>query len=385
MCRRSNDYIYGIFQTAELYLPGMFTANGHPQYKTNPILLQYLQHSTHSPEKDMIWDEDEMVATFKGKPKLASLHMSHNSRYLARVASWRGDGPVLQQLRIYDCNGCNETWEHRCSGQCCAIPQNEFLDVGNRYVELARITCKKDIADGTTCDGSKCQQVERLLPGAYIWFGHAALTHDISAYDLYSESNEKMNMPAEPLTEDDFMQKWDKHSQYGSQSFVGDLHNLLTGYEHQIPRGRKVVLRCGGTLLYQQEICYVIIVTFDNDGCHDTLPPVNNPHVAGQQCDWSGILDDNGRYRHVYDRYPLFVPFSKKNQIVFAFHLPGGMTLPLQSEKLVGGTPLETQHLWCHRHKYLKGQLSTTQCRAEERSYHQWLREHVSLQVSQIA
>lgn len=352
----------------------MFTANGRPPNWGNPVVLQYLQHSTHSPEKDIIWDEENKVATLVGNPKLASLHMSPDSKYIARVASWRAEGPVLQQLRIYDCTRCNKSGEHKCSGQCCAIPRNEFVDVGNRYVELAQVTCKKGVADEMTCDGSNCQRVERLLPGAYIWFGHA---HAINWYDLHWGETDKM---AEPLDENDFKQYWDQSSPYGNQSFVSDIHNLLAAYGRQIPKGKKIVLRCGGTLLYQQEICYVIIVTFENDGCHDTLPPVNSPAADNPQCDWSRLLDENGRYRHVRDRYqyPMFVPCSDTNHMVFAFHLPNGMALSLHSEELVGGKPLQTEHDWCHRYRYMKDQ-SATRCKEVEESYHQWVKEHVSL------
>lgn len=124
-------------------------------------------------------------------------------------------------------------------------------------------------------------------------------------------------------------------------------------------------------------VCYVIIVTFENDGCHDTLPPVNNPATANPQCDWSGLLDENGRYRHVRDRYPTFVPCSDTNHMVFAFHLPKGMALSLHGEELVGGEPLQTNHDWCHRYRHMKGK-SATRCMAHEESYRQWMKEHVS-------
>ena len=374
-----------MFQTAEVYLPGVFSPNGRPEYKGDPILLQYLQHSTHSPQKDMIWDDEKNEATFQGNPKLASLHVPLNSDsyFLARVASWRGEGPILQQLRIYDCNECNRLGAHRCSGQCCAVPRNKFMDVGNQYIELARRTCKYGLADATTCYGSRCQRVEKLLPGSYIWFGHATLTHDTYWLDtMYDRSDEEM---AKPVAEDEFQQKWDWSSKYGTQSFVCDLHNLLKAYEGQIPKRSKVVLRCGGTLLYQKEICYVTIVTFKNDGCHDTLPPVNNPTATdghSPQCDWSSILKMNGHYEYARDQYPLFTPCSDKNNMVFAFHIPDGMVLSLRGKELVGREPLETDHDWCHRLKYLGGQ-SATKCEEEEELYHQWRREHVSLQLTQ--
>ena len=377
-----------------MYLPGVFSTNGRLEKKGDPVLLQYLQHSTHSPQKDMIWDDEMNEATFQGNPKLASLHvpLNRDSQYLARVASWRGEGPILQQLRIYDCNKCNRL-AHRCSGQCCAVPQNKFMDVGNQYIELARRTCKYGLADATTCNGSECQRVEKLLPGSYIWFGQA-LTHDTELFDNLcreemANPDKEMANPdeemANPVAEDEFQQKWDRSSKYGTQSFVCDLHNLLKAYEGQIPKRSKVVLRCGGTLLYQKEICYVTIVTFKNDGCHDTLPPVNNPTATdgdSPQCDWSSILKKNGRYKYAHDQYPLFTPCSDHNNMVFAFHIPDGMVLSLPGKELVGRKPLETNHGWCHRLKYL-GSQSATKCKEEEDLYHQQRRKHVSLQLTQ--
>ena len=190
----------------------------------------------YSPEKDIIWDKERKVATLVGNPKLASLHNTPRNQYIARVASWKAEETFLQQLRIHDCTRCNKPEEHQCSGQCCAIPRNEFVDVGNQYIVLARKTCKKGIADEMTCDGSNCQRVERLLPGVYIWFGHA---HAINWYSVFMDETDKM---AESLDENDFKQNWDQNSPYGNQSFVSDIHNLLTAYGRQIPKGKKVVL-----------------------------------------------------------------------------------------------------------------------------------------------
>ena len=100
--------------------------------------------------------------------------------------------------------------------------------------------------------------------------------------------------------------------------------------------------------------------------------------ICNPQCDWSGVLDENGRYRHVRDQYPTFVPCSDTNHMVFAFHLPNGMALSLHSEELVGGEPLKTNHGRCHRLRYMKDE-SATKCKEIETSYHQWIKERVSL------
>ena len=368
-----------MLNTAEVYLPRVFTTNGRPQNMYgDPVLLQYLQHSTHSPQKDMIWDVRKKKATFRGNPKLASLHIPQDpdSKYTARIASWRGEGTALQQLHVKDCTECTEyKGRHKCSGHCYASPETKFLDVGNRYLELANMTCR---ADRATCDGSKCYQVEKLFPGTYIWFGVAALKdydEDCMFEDGYEQSDEEMTTP---LGEDVFLQKWDRSSNYGNQSFVCDLQKLLLAYESQIANESQVVLRCGGTLLYQKEVCYVTIVTFENDGCHDSLPRVNSPNVTkgrAGQCDWSGLLGKRGHYE--YDGYPAFTPCSDDDLMVFAFHLPDGKVLSLCDKELTGGEPLETDHDWCHRFRHFSGQ-AAAQCKEHERSYHQWLRLQVS-------
>ena len=353
--------MHGLFKAAEVYLPGVFTTNGRPQNMPSaPVLLQYLQHSTHSPEKDMIWDEEKKKATFKGNAKLACLHTSPNSGYIARVASWRGEGDVLQQLRVYKCARCRG--RHNCSGHCCTIPKNTFLDVGNRYLELAYKTCRRNPADENTCNGFNCYRVEKLLPGSYIWFGVAA-----------PSVNE--------IPEDVFLRQWWKcQSPYGTHSFVSDLQKILLAYKSQIAKGSQVVLHCGGTLLYQKEVCYVTIVTFENDGCHDDLPGVDSSNATNGyagQCDWSGLLAEGG-----FEGYPLFTPCSARDDhMVFAFHLPDGMELSLNSEELVGGEPLENDHYWCHRFRHLTGEAGA-ECEKHESSYHQFLREHVSHQLS---
>ena len=406
---RRETYFNGLFKTAEVYLPGVFTTNGHPQNTHKPVLLQYLQHSTHSPQKDMIWDVQKKKATFRGNPKLASLHIPQDpdSKYTARIASWRGEGTALQQLHVNKCTECTEcTVAHTCSGHCYSSPQNKFLDVGNRYLELAYKTCRRDAfgEDKTTCDGSNCLEVEELLPGSYIWFGVATQKHYDVEYMFGEESeqsDEEMGEQSDeetvdeqsdeetvdeqsdeeiavPMDEDVFLQKWDQRSQYGNQSFVCDLQKLLLAYESQIAKGRQVVLRCGGTLLYQEEICYVTIVTFNNDECHDDLPYVNSPAATKYHsalCDWSRLLGRRGHYK--YAGYPVFTPCSDDDLMVFALHLPDGMPLYLHGKELTGGKPLQTDHDWCHRFKQFRGQ-AAAECKKHERSYQQWLRQQVS-------
>ena len=254
--------------------------------------MQYLQHSTHSAEKDLIWDGEK--ATFKGNTKLASLHCTQNN-IAFRIMTWRREGQSLRQLSITKCHECNVS-SHQCTRECCAIPLSEFTSVENPYVELACKTCKQHatcLPDMKTCNGRECYAVEKALPGSYVWFGVPKMS----------------GPPSVLLSERDFLHFWTQESVYGVHSFVVDMHTLIAAYQQQIANGRPVVFRCGGTFLYTHEVCYVVIVTHEGDGVHDNLPAITSPSVAGDRshrCDWFRLLDQNG---HCTKKgYPHFKP-----------------------------------------------------------------------------
>ena len=292
----------------------------------------------------MIWDGEK--ATFKGNPKLASLHCVQQgySRTVFRVMTWRREGQSLRQLSIGHCNACNFSG-HYCSGRCCATPVSEFAAVENPYVKLACMTCKRNaasLADMKTCSGRECYTVEKALPGSYVWFGIP-----------------EMSGPANVLlSEHDFLRFWKRESTYGVHSFVVDIHTMISAYRQQIANGRQVVLRCGGTLLYTCEVCYVVIVTHEGDSVHDNLPTVTSPLSAGDRsprCNWSRLLDQNGHCTQ--NGYPQFMPHHVKGEtsyfwdhVVFAFHLPNGAILSILWKDLIGGDPLDTDHhTMCHK------------------------------------
>ena len=321
--------------------------------------MQYLQHSTHSVEKDMIWDGEK--ATFKGNVKLARLHCMQNNT-LFRIMTWRREGQSLRQLRVTQCNKCKKRG-HRCSGKCCATPLHEFATIENPYIELACMTCKKDatcLPDMKTCNGRECYAIEKTLPGSYVWFGVPEMS----------------GSPGTLLSEHDFLHYWTQESVYGVHSFVVDMHTLIAAYQQQIATDHQVVFRCGGTLLYTREVCYVVIVTHEGDNVHDNLPPVTSQLAAGDEshrCDWSRLLDQNG---HCTKKgYAQFFPHHVKvdsnsfwDHVAFAFHLPTGATLSVSQKDLIGGGPLPTKHTWCHKFRRFTDK-SSEECAEEEARY----------------
>ena len=357
ICRR-RQFSEGAFQKTEMHFPNVFTSNRRlwcrAKYPT--VTMQYLQHSTHSVEKDMIWDGEK--ATFKGNVKLARLHCMQNNT-LFRIMTWRREGQSLRQLRVTPCHKCNIRG-HRCSGECCATPLHEFATIENPYIELACMTCKKDcLPNMKTCYGRECYAIEKTLPGSYVWFGVPEMSYS----------------PGTLLSEHDFLHYWTHESVYGVHSFVVDMHTLIAAYQQQIANGHPVVFRCGGTLLYTREVCYVVIVTHEGDNVHDNLPPVTSQLAAGDEshrCDWSRLLDQNGHctkkgYAHFFP-HGVKVDSNSWDHVAFAFHLPTGATLSVSQKDLVGGGPRPTKHTWCHKFRRFTDK-SSEACAKEEARY----------------
>ena len=349
-------------QKAELYVPGKFTSNNRLQNLGRTFTIQYLTHSTHSPQLDLIWDG--RTATFTGQPKLASLHMSprdYPRHPYARVATWKAvSGGLLRQLQIRRCQSCSRE-DHQCGGHCCRLSLSEYMNVGDNLSRFSQLTCKKGMSlqEGQkTCHGERCHVVDRVLPGSYLWLGVATLEDETDPVDAAT-----------------FLAKWARHDIYGTHSFAIDIHALLSNYKDQVARGKNVILRCGGTLLYYREVCYVVIVTYMGDQGHDSLPPVTSIGDTSR-CNWTKLLNDVGAFTK--RGYPSFLPHHVKDgdkqywdHVVFAVSLPHGATLRLDSESLCGNGPLGTNHSGlCHRFKAFSFDGSDlVRCKEEELLY----------------
>ena len=387
--RRSNEYHvvegpgYGkevqkrLYSSAEVLIPGTFSSNGRRQVKDGKIVMQFLQHCTHALEKESIWNGK--VATFKGNPKLARLHI--RKRFCCAM-SWKvaRDGKSLEQIMINNCSQCTEK-KHECRGNCCCA----ICDAEGDYTKLALKTCKTR----GVCNGKDCLMVGTVLPSSYVWFSIAQAKEDISdTLKGLKLKDSKLSTP-EGLTATGFLKSWNGETPYGVHAFIVDIKNLLDIYGQQIaPKDSPVVLRCGGTLLYTKEVCYVPIVTYRGDGIHDSFPLINSPDIDNEdnpRFNWSPLLDDKG-HCSTKGGYPTFSPCHKQgvhpfywDHVAFAIHLPEGKQLSLPKDILVGEKPQDTVHygpgIQCHR--FCKfGKNAAEECRKAERAYEAGTLEH---------
>ena len=222
------------------------------------------------------------------------------------------------------------------------------------------MTCKQDATCLKTCNGTECYVVEKVLPGSYVWFGVPEMSSPQSAV----------------LNEHEFHRYWTQESVYGVHSFVVDIHPLIVAYQRQIANGRQVVFRCGGTFMYTSEVCYVVIVTHEGDGIHDSLPHITSllaDEDRSHQFYWSSLFDENGHCTK--SGYPQFMPYHVRvnsrtfwDQVVFAVHLPSGATLSIPRKDLIGEGPLHTKHSRCYKFRRATHQ-SGEVCAEEEARY----------------
>ena len=380
-----HDVTKQLYSSAEVLIPGKFSSNGRWQDEDEQIPVQYLHHCTHSKEKDIIWDGE--TANFKGFPKFARMRVL--TQYCC-VQSWKAaDYTSLEQLRISNCGKCTEG-EHKCGDDCCcAIP-----DIN--CTELAEKTCCNTMV---MCNGKECFAAMKVFPGSYVWLSVAQADQGFHSDDeQYPHPKKAKTLCTTPQsqTAKDFLTSWDRETPYGVHSFMVDIKHLLDVYRQQIaPDGHQVVLRCGGTLLYTKEVCYVIIVTYVGDGIHDSFPPVTSPNTDDNRefprLNWSPLLDDNGCYTGTKDGYPTFTPhhmklypFDNWDHVAFAIHLPEGKELSLPKDILVGGGPLETVHytpdMWCHRFRKF-GTDAAAKCKEAEQRYKDETHSTTSLQM----
>lgn len=366
LIRRTQKY-----KKVEVHVPYKFTSNNRRLNPGTTFKIQYLTHSTHSPQLDLIWDG--RIATLTGRPKLASLHMSPGNSFRpawTHVATWQAGSAGLRQLQIKKCQSCPRGG-HQCGEHCCRLSRNEYVNVGDTLAQFSQLTCKKGMSlqEGEkTCHGERCHEVERVLPGSYVWFGVATLKDEVDLVDGQT-----------------FLENWTRHDVYGTHSFVIDIRTLLINYKDQIARGEDVILCCGGTLLYHREVCYVVIVTHVGDKDHDDLPPVTSIGDSSR-CNWRKLLNNAGFFTK--SGYPSFMSHHVKDKdhqdwdhVVFAVSLPHGAALRLDREELCGKCPQRTNHSGlCRRFKsslYMAADL----CKEEELLYQ--MHRHGMEEVSQ--
>ena len=221
-------------------------------------------------------------------------------------------------MKITKCQFCenDKPCEH---GSCCTYDANLFTSAGNRLVRFSELTCYKDSTDPLSCDGSQCYCIESVLPGTYVWFGVAPV------------ENGRLDDSATSI--------------YGTWSYVVSLPSLLQRYKERfgVP-----VFRCGGTLHYQQEICYVVLITTEDDVLHgdETYPRLTAESSGpGHVFDCGRFLDSSGhpinptkkKKKNKKFEAPIFRPAHTQHwkngdhilwdHAVFAIHVPDRMEL----------------------------------------------------------
>ena len=186
-----------------------------------------------------------------------------------------------------------------------------------------------------------------MLPGTYVWFGMARV------------ENGRLDDSTTSI--------------YGKWSYVVSLPSLLQRYKDQFG---EPVFRCGGTLHYQQEICYVVLIAREDDGIHgDETYPRLTADSSGPGCvfDCGRLLDNSG---HPIDlakfsaNAPIFRPkhAQHREEIVFAIHVPDRMELILHDRDLLMSNPIKVKHTYCKRFKY-KGRESIDVCDYVKKRY----------------
>ena len=136
--------------------------------------------------------------------------------------------------------------------------------------KLLKATSRRICTDGQPKDLIKD---DKLLPGKYVWFSMKPTLPEDSEFNKKDYNVWYVNGT----------------TFYGPWSFTFDYSKLISSYKEHIQnhsdpgkRDATVVLRNGGTLKYQREICYVVIVTHSEDTMHEDAtryPIIENEEV----------------------------------------------------------------------------------------------------------
>ena len=181
--------------------------------------MQYLQHSTHSPEKDKIWNGEQ--ATFKGKPKYARLHVHKTD---CTIQSWKAADSSLTQLQLGEHKEGKSKYSPDC---CCAIASRRQEDANagqeDAYADLASKTCK---AKGN------CHTVDRLFPGSYVWF---SIPEDKKVEQkLKMLQVDESNPGQDEVAPEKFHDHWNVKSQYDQpDSLISQFPNTAATHRAQ--------------------------------------------------------------------------------------------------------------------------------------------------------
>ena len=134
---------------------------------------------------------------------------------------------------------------------------------------------------------------DAVFPGYYSWWSvhlkHTPLPHDIQrGLDRIKEEQRFTTFVPDYLNVN-------PHSRYGNRSFVCNFEHLLTAYANARGIGiGNVYIRKGGTLRYELEICYVLIVCTDNDEDRRELADFDPLQLKSPEFQTNGLIRADG-------------------------------------------------------------------------------------------
>ena len=134
--------------------------------------------------------------------------------------------------------------------------------------------CRMNYKDNEWNEEALVNPGTRPLPGNYVWFSmKPTLPKD--------EGFKKAHYPVSYVNNTTFYGPWD---------FTFEYKMLIEAYSKKIPDDAHVILKNGGTLVYQREVCYVVIITHSKDQAHDneTYPTIKKGETTDGY--WSSVL-----------------------------------------------------------------------------------------------
>ena len=144
-------------------------------------------------------------------------------------------------------------------------------------------------------------------------------------------------------------------SQFGNNSFSISFKDLLLSYQRsrKDKRDSTIQMKIGGTLLYENEICYVAVIGLDRD--RDLQSMVNlGDHKDCQPFQHNGLIDSAGvviNFEAVPEFRAAFIVSAVENnafnweQLVFALYFPDA-TQTLEFPKQIVGV-VNVEHTFC--------------------------------------
>ncbi len=161
---------------------------------------------------------------------------------------------------------------------------------------------KDKIGHGETykCTGDdtyeKISNAHSVFPGYLSWWG-------IDVRDWYREEDCELFKRVSKFSQNVYVAGYlaaTPQSRYGNVAFSIKLPDILKDYQKARESDQMVCLKVGGTLRYQNEICYVVIVCLKDD-----VALTDMPNIAGPKFESNGLVDGNGLVIN-YDKTPKF-------------------------------------------------------------------------------